>query len=194
MENKMKEAITSYEINELIKKRWSPRSFDNREIDDNILMKLFEAARWAPSSMNEQPWGFIAVKKENESVFNKLAEALNEGNRTWAKHASVLAVVTARRTFSKQGWENKTASYDTGQAVAYLSLQAIQEGVYVHQLGGFTQEKVRDIFGISEDKDIIVVMAMGYLGDPGNLDDNLKQRELAARNRKHFDEFVQIIK
>lgn len=190
----MKTAMTDYAINELIKKRWSPRSFDNKQIDDSILMSLFEAARWAPSSMNEQPWEFIAVKKENSESFQKLVDSLNEGNRVWAKYAPVLVIVTARKHFAKEGWLNRTSGYDTGHAVANFTIQALEHNIYVHQMGGFSQEKVRENFQIDDDKEIMVVMTIGYLGDPDRLDEKLKKREISPRTRKNFEEFVQIIK
>ena len=190
----MKEAVTEFKINKLISGRWSPRAFSEKSISDEDLMKMFEAARWAPSAMNEQPWEFIAVKKENKENFIKLLETLNEGNHEWAKDAAVLMIVTANKKFAKHGWDNKTAGYSTGHAVANLTTQAMEQNIYIHQMGGFSQEEVRKRFDISDEKEIIVVMALGYLGDPNILSDKLKERELAERKRKSIEEFVRILK
>ena len=162
--------------------RWSPRSFRPDPIPEERIRSLFEAARWAPSSMNEQPWLFLyAVSEEERSRF---LEPLVEGNRVWAKRAPLLVYVLARRAFEKNNKPNRTALFDAGAAWMSLALQARKLGFYAHGMSGFDQGKAREILGAPEEEyEVIAAVAIGRKGEPGDLPENLAARE-APNDRK----------
>lgn len=166
--------------------RWSPRSFLTDQIPENELSSLFEAARWAPSCNNEQPWLFIyATSREDREKF---ISALVEQNRTWAGKAPVLAFVISRKYFSKSGKLNRHANFDTGAAWLSLALQASKSDLYAHAMAGFNREKAYEILDIPEDKyDIIAAIAIGKKGDSSALPDNLAARE-SPNTRKPLSE------
>jgi nitroreductase len=129
-----KPAPTQFPINELIRDRWSPRAFENKSVSPEILHSLFEAARWAPSSNNEQPWAYIVATQGDKAGYEKLLGTLVEFNASWAKSAPVLAIVVSNLWFSKNDTPNRNAHYDTGAATAMLSVEATAHGVAVHQI------------------------------------------------------------
>ncbi len=131
-----KPADAQYPIHDLIKRRWSPRAFSDRPVERDILRSLLEAARWAPSSNNEQPWNFIVATKDDQAEFSRLLSCLVEGNSLWAQHAPVLMVSVARMSFEDDGKPNRHAFHDVGQAVANLIVQATTLGLMVHQMAG----------------------------------------------------------
>jgi nitroreductase len=185
-----KPALTHHPILELIGRRWSPRAFDPRPVPVPVLESLFEAARWAASSNNEQPWRYIVgVKGEDAAQFDRLASTLVPAN-AWAKDAPVLILSVAKTRFSRNNNPNRTALHDVGMATENLVLQALSEGIHVHQMAGFDVEKAREVFGIPEGFEPVAMIALGYPGDPGKLDEKLKARELAERTRKPIGEFV----
>ena len=184
-----KRATTSYPVHELIGSRWSPRAFSNREVEDEILGSLFEAARWAPSCFNEQPWSFLAATSARGQPFEQLASCLMEGN-VWAKAAPVLVLSVAKLTFAHNGKPNRHALHDVGLAVENLVLQGTALGLFVHQMAGFDQERARDVMGIPEGHDPVAMLAVGYPGDPKELSDKFRERELAPRQRKELSSFV----
>jgi nitroreductase len=185
-----KPAIPEHEILELLKRRWSPRAFSDKPVPEPVLSRLFEAARWAASSYNEQPWTYIlGVKAEDPAEFDRIASTLYPPN-AWAKAAPVLALSVAKMKFSHDGSPNRVAFHDVGAASANLTLQALAEGVYVHQMGGFDAKKAKDLFGIPEDYEAVAALAIGYPGDSESLPEALKARELAPRTRKKIEEFV----
>ncbi len=174
-----------------IQERWSPRAFSETPVFYKDLDSSFEAARWAASSMNEQPWRFIAAtKSEDPELWNNLFNALVEGNQTWAKNAPALVMVVAKNNFVYKNRPNFHAAYDTGAAAAQFVLQATKEGLYVHQMGGFVADRARDTMNIGDGFTPIAMLAVGYKGDPETLPDALKQRELAPRSRKPIGEIV----
>ena len=174
----------------LIHERWSPRSFADREVSAAMLAKVFEAARWAPSSFNEQPWRFL-VGRRGDSAYQKIFASLGEFNQKWAKTAPVLILGAARTKFSHNGAENRHALHDLGAAAALLTLQAAALGLATHQMAGFDPEAARKAFGIPEEYAIGSVMALGYQGEPAALgDEALIERETAARTRRPQGEFV----
>jgi len=185
-----KPAPSDSPIHELIRNRWSPRSFADKTIPEEVLRSLFEAARWAPSSNNEQPWAYIVATKEDKENFDKILGTLVEFNQGWAKSASALAIAVAKLAFAKTHSPNRNAQYDTGAASALLSVEATARGLAVHQMAGFDPEKARATFGIPEGWDAIAAIAIGYPGDPDSLSPKLKDRELAPRTRKPIREFV----
>ncbi len=185
-----KPADVQYPIHDLIKRRWSPRAFSDRPIKPETLQSLLEAARWAPSSNNEQPWSFIVAAKDDPDEFGRLLSCLVEGNSLWAQHAPVLMVSVARLSFEDDGQPNRHAFHDVGQAVANLIVQATALGLMVHQMAGFHPDKVRELYSVPKEFEPVAAMALGYPGDPQSLPDKLKKRELAPRERKPITEFV----
>ncbi len=185
----MTETIKSIELIKGIKNRWSPRAFDDKMIESHKLDLIFEAARRAPSSMNEQPWRFILGKK-GDVIYSKLLDALNTSNSIWAKNAPVLIGIIAKTHFDYKVRENKHAWYDTGQAVANLMVQATELDLYGHQMGGFDKGKLLSNIELEDYMEPIAILALGYRGDPESLSEDLKARELAERRRKPISELI----
>ncbi len=184
-----KEAKTnSNEIHPLLQKRWSPRAFEDRPVETQKLRNILEAARWSPSASNNQPWIFFVGQKGDETYDNIFA-SLVEFNQMWAKFAPVLILNCGKLT-NAEGNPNAAWQYDTGQSVAQLSLQAMQEGLYVHQMGGFDALKAAELFALPEDVQAISVTAIGYIGEPNMLHPRMQKSELAERERKEMDTFV----
>ncbi len=177
-------------LHELIEKRYSPRAFSNEAVEEEKIISLLEAARWSPSSMNEQPWRFIVGVKGEGETYEKIYNALFEQNQSWAKNAPVLilAVVKEFNDISKQN--NRHAEYDLGQAIAHLTIQATSLNLYLHQMGGFDPDKAGKLFNIPEGYTPMSVIAIGYLGNIDSLPEQLKVREKAKRNRKELSELV----
>jgi len=188
-------ARPDHDVHELIRHRWSPRAFDAaRPVPRGELMRLFEAARWAPSSANEQPWRFIVVARDESSeTWRTLFAALASSNQAWAIAAPVLVVAAVRLTLEEKGKDlvNPLAWYDAGQAVALLAVQATAQGLSVRQMAGFSHEAVREACGIPVGFDPAVVIAIGYVGDPEALaSDRHRDAERRPRQRKTLGDFV----
>lgn len=170
--------------------RWSPRSFAEREVNPATLAKVFEAARWAASSYNEQPWKFF-VGIHGSSTWQKIFDSLGEFNQTWAKAAPVLMVNAAHTKFTRNGTPNRVALYDLGAAASYLTLQASAMGLAAHQMAGFDTEKARRALRIPEDYVMGAAIALGYQGEPAALpNERLIEQEIAPRARKPLEEIV----
>jgi nitroreductase len=185
-----KPASTEHAIHNLISHRWSPRAFDPKPVPIDALRSLFEAARWAPSSSNEQPWAYLVATKDNAEEFEKLTSVLVEFNANWAKHAPVLALAVYEKNFAKNNSPNRNGEYDTGAATAMLCIEATARGLFVHQMAGFDPEKARELYGIPAGWEAIAAMAIGYPGDASKLPAPLDAREVAPRERKPIREFV----
>lgn len=185
-----KPAPTGHPIHALLRDRWSPRAFSDKPVDAKVLASLFEAARWAASSSNEQPWTYFVATKDNPEEFAKMLSVLVEFNAGWAKQAPVLVLAVARMNFHKNGTPNRNAFYDTGAASALLSVEATAQGLAVHQMAGFDHSKAKQAFEIPDDCEPIAAMAIGYSGDPESLPGKLRDREVAPRTRKPLTEFV----
>jgi nitroreductase len=183
-------APAEFPIHDLIRERWSPRAFGDQDIAPETLRSLFEAARWAPSSSNEQPWSFLVATRSDPENFNKALQPLVEFNVGWAKHAAVLGFAVAELAFAKNQAANRNAHYDTGAAMALLSVEATSRGLFVHQMAGFDPETCRDVFSIPAGFEAIAAFAIGYPGDPASLPQPYRDRETAARSRKPIREFV----
>lgn len=181
-------AKTSVKINPLLARRWSPRAFLDEQISDELILKMLEAARWAPSASNIQPWQFFVGKKTDGS-YQKIFETLVEFNQMWAKFASVLILICGNKT-GKGGAANETFQYDVGQAVAHLSIQAMSENIYVHQMSGFSKDKAKELFQLPDQIEPLSVVAMGYLGNPDILHSRMQVSEKAGRERKSLNDFV----
>ncbi len=185
-----KRAQTSTPIHEFLERRWSPRAFANRSVEPEKLRKLFEAARWAPSSSNTQPWRYIVSTKEDPEEFARAVDCLRPGNVAWAKNAPVLLFTVARLNWPDKADPNRHATYDLGQSVAYLKFEAVAEGLSVHQMGGFFPEKVKETYGVPDGYEPMSAVAVGYRGDPDSLPEDLQKKEAAPRTRNPLDSFV----
>lgn len=185
-----KTARTQYPIHDLLKQRWSPLAYSDRSVEPEKLCSLLEAARWAPSSYNEQPWSFIVATQEDRAEYNRLLDCLVEANRQWAAQAPVLMLSVAKQHFERNGQPNRHAFHDVGLAVENLVIQAVALDLFVHQMAGFQVDKARELFSIPESYEPVAAIAVGYLGDPQSLSEALRQRQLAARTRKSLAEFV----
>jgi nitroreductase len=188
--NQLKQAPAVDGVLPAVLARWSPRSFANRDVSPTDLRKLFEAAHWAASSYNEQPWRFL-VGLRNSSTYKKIFSALIGFNQSWAASAPVLILGVASSKFSHNGTDNRHALYDLGAASSYLTLQAAALGLASHQMAGYDQAAARQAFGIPEDYLLGAVIALGYQGEPSALgQEQLIAQEVATRTRKPLSEFV----
>jgi nitroreductase len=181
-------AATDHEILELLARRWSTRAYTAQSIEPETLRRLFEAARWAPSSGNGQPWSFLVARKEDAVEFAKIASVLVPGN-TWARAAAALAISVAALDRAP-GKPNGHAWHDVGLASQNLALQATALGLSVHMMGGFSAEKAREVFEIPERWAPVAAIAIGYPADPSTLSEELRHKDLAPRQRKPICEFV----
>ena len=188
--NDQKQATPDHPIHELLAKRWSPYAFADRAVSDDDLRSLFEAARWAASSYNEQPWSYIVATKANAAEFERLLSCLVEGNQAWAGAAPVLALGCTSLHFARNGKPNAAAVHDLGLASASLTLEATARGLVVHQMIGILPDKARETYQIPEGVQPLTGLAIGYAADPTTLPDNLKERDLAPRTRKPLSEIV----
>ena len=182
---------TPHALQELIRHRWSPLGFDcDRSIDRATLLSILEAGRWAASSSNLQPWRFIVAPKEDRVEFQKLLSVIREGNQPWAQHAAVLMIAVAHK-FRSPGVTNRHAGYDLGQAIAQMVLQALDHGVYTHQMGGFFPDKARDLYRIPDEYEPYTAIAMAYrTSDLDHLGDGHRQREASQRERHSLADLV----
>jgi len=185
-----KNASTSSNIHELIAKRWSPRSFDpDKPVTRDDLLALLEAARWAPSCFNDQPWRFIVCDKScDDTSWQKAFALLAEKNQLWAKNAPVLMLAVATSKFNHNGSPSRWGMYDTGAASMALCLQAVALGLAVHQMGGYDHVKAREVFGIPDDCTPMAMMAVGYQADADWLADDFKASETGPRSRADMAE------
>jgi nitroreductase len=169
-------------IHELLARRWSPRAFSSRPVEPAKLAQLFEAARWAPSSYNAQPWAFIVATREDAEGYNRLLSTLVDVNRQWAQQAPVLLLAVAKLDYNHVARPNRHALYDLGQAVANLTVQATALGLQIHQMGGFDPRSTRELFAIPAGYEPVAVLALGYQEGP--------PADPAARTRKPLSDFV----
>lgn len=185
----LKPATTSAPIHELLANRWSPRGFsENRRLTVSEIRALLEAARWAPSSSNSQPWRF-AVAHKGDDLFNQLSQTLSGYNKTWAPTASAL-IVCITETVDSAGTPRHSAEYDLGLAVSALATQATALELAVHQIGGFSASSVREILQLSPALKPVVLLAVGEQDDAADLDETLRARETAPRSRMPLEEIL----
>lgn len=185
-----KSATQDYPVLDIISARRSKRAYSDAPVSSAIIQSLFEAARWAPSSMNEQPWVYVYATPDQPELRDKILESLNESNKIWARFAPLLVVSLARKTLIRNGAPNGSARYDVGAANALLSLQATHHGLNVHQMGGYNKQTLIENLNIPESHEPLVIMAIGYPGDADALPDQLKAREVAPRERYTQEFFV----
>ncbi len=185
----MKTATTQTPVLDVIKNRWSARAFADKPISDAMLQQLFEAASWAPSSMNAQPWRYIYAHRSDTEAFNAILDCLLPGNHTWAKNAAVLIIAGSKAHFDN-GHDNRHARYDLGAANTNLMLEATANGIYGHVMGGYDLHKAKAIMN-DEDVEPEVIIALGYLGEAATLEEPFRTRETTPRTRKNTTEFAQ---
>jgi nitroreductase len=177
-------------VHPLIAERWSPYAFSDRSVPPEVLRSLLEAARWAPSGNNEQPWHFLVATRDEPRDFQRLLGALMDGNVRWAARAPVLMLVVARLYADYRGHSGYRSYYEVGLAVGALLVQARVLGLEVHQMGGFHQDKARADLSIPEGFAPIAAIALGYYGDRASLPEDLQIKERRVRERKPLAEFV----
>lgn len=178
-------------VHPLVRERWSPLAFRDRPVPEEDLRALLEAARWAPSSYNEQPWAFLVARRDGrDDAFERMLSCLVEGNRRWAKEAPVLLFSLARTRFDRNGEENRHALHDTGLAAAQLTLEATARGLGVHQMAGFHSERVRELYGLPDGVEPVAALAVGFPGDPERLPEDLRERAAGTRSRRPKETFV----
>jgi len=184
-----KPAESSAPLHELIRERWSPRAFADRSIEPQKVRSLLEAARWAPSSFNGQPWSYIVATKDEPEEFARLASCLVDGN-AWARRAALLLLAVAKSNFAHNGQPNRHAFHDVGLANENLVLQATAMGLVAHQMAGFVADRARELFQIPEGQDPVTMLAVGYPGEVNDLPEPLRAREMSPRSRKPLAEMA----
>ncbi|SDY51853.1 nitroreductase family protein [Hymenobacter psychrophilus] len=182
-------ATTTFPVLDVIRQRWSPRAFADQPVPEQALQQLFEAAAWAPSAMNEQPWRYLYAHRADEAAFRQLFDCLLPGNQPWARHAPVLVLALAKTTFSNDT-PNAAALHDLGMANSHLILEATALGLHGHFMGGFDADKAREAFGLPANLQPVVIMALGYLGRAEQLDEPFLSREQAPRQRRSVAAFA----
>jgi nitroreductase len=187
--NEVKIAVTRYPVIELIKKRWSARSFSAKEIAKNDLMTILEAGSWAFSSMNAQPWR-VLVARRGEEDFQRILDCLLPGNTPWAQHAAAFIVSICRTTLERDGSLNAAAEHDLGAFNATLVLQARSMDIFCHPMGGINPKKLKEEFNLGDEFKPLVVIAVGYQDEPGKLEEPFLTREITPRARKAPEEFI----
>lgn len=179
--------VAAHDIDSVYLKRWSPRSFANKDVDQPTLNSLFEAARWAPSAANIQPWQFIYAKSaEDRETFLSF---IKDGNISWCKHAPVLIAVVSKCNWPKGNDLNPTHAFDTGTAWGYLALEAARKGLIAHAMGGFNREKAKQVLLLPENYQVHAIVAVGYQGYKESLNEKYHEREIPS-NRKAIEEFI----
>ena len=183
-------ANTDHPIHEPLARRWSPVCFDPRPIRAVDLCSLFEAARWAASSFNEQPWSFVIATRDDNLEFERLLSCLVEANQQWAVNASVLSLNCTKVKFAQNGKPNTAAEHDLGLAVGNLCVEATVRGLAVHQMKGIVPARARELLRLPPDVEPCTAMAIGYRASPDSMDESLRRRDTAPRQRNPLREFV----
>lgn len=181
-----KKVKTSHPMNEMSMYRWSPRSFDSKAIEKEKLMSILESARWTASAFNEQPWRFI-VGFNGDDTFQNIIDTLVEFNQNWAKNASALVLNIYKPNFTHNNTPNETAQYDLGQAVGSYCLETVNQGLVAHQMSGFDAKQANESFQLGSEFASLSVTAIGYLGKPDSLPEDLLKIELQNRMRKPLE-------
>ncbi len=168
----------NHQLHELIRRRWSPRIYNDAEVEPWKLRTLFEAAGWAASCFGEEPWRFIVASRADETQFDRLLGLLVEKNQDWAQHAGALAISFGKKTFSHNGAPDRFGIHDTGTAFGQLSLQAVALGLQVHGMGGFDAARTRVEFGVPDDFEVGAAFAIGYLNGDNAPPEGRKRKPL----------------
>ncbi len=183
-------APADHPIHPLLAERWSPYAFDPRPVPAADLHSIFEAARWSPSSYNEQPWRFIVATSADPAAHARVLSCLVEPNQAWAKHAPVLALGCHTTVFERNGQPNRAAAHDLGQAAAQLSIEAVSRGLRVHQMIGILPDRARELFKVPAGAEVLTGIAIGYAAAPGQGPAELSGRDAARRPRKPLKDFL----
>ncbi|HXC50623.1 MAG TPA: nitroreductase family protein [Candidatus Limnocylindrales bacterium] len=185
-----KKAHPDVPIHALIADRWSPYCYSTKPVPESDLRAILEAARWAPSSYNEQPWRYILARSSDAAAHAKLVSCLVEGNQAWAKNAPVLMIGIAVMTFSRNGKPNRAAQHDLGLAAGNICIEATARGLFVHQMIGIVPERVRELYRVPPEAEPLTGLAIGYLGDETQSPEALRERDRAPRTRKPIADIV----
>jgi nitroreductase len=186
-----KPAETRFELHPPIRDRWSPVCFSPRPIEPTLMANLFEAARWAPSSFNEQPWAFCIATQDQPTEFAALLGCLAEANQVWAKHAYLLLISVAKLAFDRNGKPNRHAHHDVGLATMNLIVQAMSHDLFCHPMAGFDVAKARAVLSIPDAHEPLTAVAVGYrAADVSQCDPALQQRDQSPRSRKPLSQIV----
>ena len=187
----LKKARNDHPIHPLLAERWSPYVFDPRPVEPEKLRSCLEAARWAASSYNEQPWFFLLATRDDEEEFPRMLGCLVEANQEWAQDAGALLITVVKRRFERNQKPNRVAEHDLGLAAGNLCMQATALGLSVHQMQGIEIEKAREIYSVPEGHDPWTAIAIGYVGDPKRArTEKFAERDRAHRGRRPLHEFV----
>jgi nitroreductase len=182
-------AKTDHPINELIAKRWSARAFSTRPVERSKLLSVLEAARWAPSSRNEQPWRYIVFTNDNPDKLKKAQSVLKDINN-YAKRAPVLICAITKKTYSDNRNYNRLHFHDLGAANENMFLEAFNQGLIMHEMGGFYVQKAKEVFKVPEDFEAGIMIALGYQDAHRVLPDSLRQKAHLPRERKPLSEIA----
>lgn len=177
-------------LHPLIEQRRSIYAYSDEPIGEEQIQRLFEAAHWAASSRNEQPWRFVYATHDTPELYQRIFESLNEGNRIWAGRAPLLIASLVNKYNTFNGTPNAYAWHDLGLAIGNLTLQATDEGLYLRQMGGFNRAQLIENLEIPAEFEPVTVLAVGYPGDVNDLPEMLRQRQLASRQRKPLEDLV----
>jgi nitroreductase len=183
-------AQTTVPIHDLVAERWSPVGFDRGDLGDDDLAALFEAARWAASAFNEQPWRFLVARRGDGAAFDDMLSCLVDANRAWARDASALILTAAVTVFDRNGKPNGKALHDLGLAVGNMSAEATARGLVMHQMGGIIPERARELYGVPDGVEVVTAVAVGRAADPATLAEDLRGRDQAPRVRRPLAEQV----
>ena len=187
----VKPRTVDYPVNELIHNRWSPVCFADDPVEPEKIHSIFEAARWAPSCFNEQPWNWVIGLKGRGDAHAKILSCLSTQNQEWAQLAPILAISVARLTFAKNDKPNRHAYHDVGLAMGILCVQAVDLELSVHQMGGFSIEKAREVLEIPDGCDPVAAIAIGYMANPETCEnESLRKRDETIKSRKPQKEFL----
>ena len=185
-----KQAHPDAPVHPLIASRWSPYCYSTKSVSDEDLRAILEAARWAASSYNEQPWRYILARSSDAAAHEKLLSCLVEGNQAWAKFAPVLMIGVTMLTFVRNAKPNRAAQHDLGLAAGNICLEATARGLFVHQMIGIIPERVRELYALPADAEALTALAIGYLGDGTEQPEALRERDRMPRTRKPLAEIV----
>ena len=177
-----------YPVEPILINRWSPRAMSGAPLSEPELMSLFEAARWAPSTYNEQEWRFLYARRDSRH-WPAFFELLMPANQAWCHRAAVLMVVLSHKVFARNGQPNPVHTFDSGAAFENLALQGAHMGLVVHGMAGFDRDKARQTLGVPQDYDVEAMVAVGHPGDPADLTPELREREVPS-TRNGFAEFA----
>lgn len=185
-----KHGHADHPVNPLITQRWSPYAYSDKPVAKTDLLSLFEAARWAASSYNEQPWVFLVATKDEPDNFKRMLSCLVSSNQVWASRAPVLVLACIRQTFTRNGHPNQVASHDLGLASGNICLEATARGLQVHMMAGIVPDKARVLYRIPDGVQPYTALAIGYAADSATLADDIRTQESTPRNRKPLAEIV----